>query len=370
MIPQCSPKANYLSHKVEIDAAVSRVLESGWYILGDEVSSFEQEFAEYIGVAHATGVASGTDALELALRACGVGEGDFVATVSHTAVATAAAIMRAGARPLFIDIDPARFTMDPEQLEALLELETSAKPKAVIPVHLYGQPADMSAITVIARKYGLFIIEDCAQAHGAVLDARKVGTWGDIACFSFYPTKNLGALGDGGIAVTRDNQLAEQLVLLREYGWRTRFVSEMPGTNSRLDEIQAAILRVKLKYLDRENERRRELADAYSNNLANSSFTLPRQVKGTQPVFHQYVLRVNDRDRLRAQLKEQGIGTSIHYPVPIHKQQAFSDKIFTPLSLDHTEQISAKILSLPMYPELADREVGMVVKTIRLCEKG
>jgi dTDP-4-amino-4,6-dideoxygalactose transaminase len=365
MIPQSNPKANYLAHKAEIDTAINQVLESGWYILGNEVSSFEREFAKNMGAAQAVGVASGTDALEIALRACGIGEGDFVITVSHTAVATAAAIERARARPVFIDIDPTHFTMAPKQLEALLtSWPFSQKPKAVIPVHLYGQPANMPEILKIARQHRLFIIEDCAQAHGATINGQKVGTWGDLGCFSFYPTKNLGALGDGGIVITNDDKLAEQLRWLREYGWRTRYVSDIPGgINSRLDEIQAAILRVKLKYLNKENEHRRTIAQNYTTLLNNNkSITLPQTMTGTAPVFHQYVIRVKERDALRLALKEQGINTLIHYPVPIHQQPAFSDNQLCPLP--HTEQAASQILSLPMYPELTNQEVEKIAQTL------
>lgn len=360
MIPQSNPKTNYLAHKEEIDLAIHRVLESGWYILGKEVSSFEQEFATYIGTKYAVGVANGTDALELALRACGIGKGDFVVTVSHTAVATATAIVRAGATPLFIDIDPNRFTMAPEQLQRLLAQWTSVKPKAVIPVHLYGQPADMSAILAVAQQYGLFVIEDCAQAHGAKIDNQRVGQLGDIGCFSCYPTKNLGALGDGGVVTTNNTLLAEQLKLLREYGWRTRYISDIAGSNSRLDELQAAILRVKLYHLDKENERRLAIAEKYTDILQNSRLVLPKMIKGTVPVFHQYVIQCEERDKVRARLKETGISTLVHYPQPVHQQPAYADGAMSPLRLFHTEQIAQKIISLPMYPELTDQEIETV----------
>ena len=257
MTPQPYPKANYLAHKTGIDAAVKRVLESGWYILGREVEAFEQEFATYVGIRHAIGVANGTDALHLALRACGIGPGDAVITVSHTAVATVAAIELAGATPVLVDIDPDTFTIDVNSLEDAITKHdqgswsgASACLKAIIPVHIYGHPADMQAIMDIAERYGLFVLEDCAQSHGAVIQGKKTGTWGHISTFSFYPTKNLGALGDGGAVVTNDPQLSERCRLLREYGWRKRFVCDVPGMNSRLDELQAAILRAKLPSLD------------------------------------------------------------------------------------------------------------------------
>ena len=293
-IPQTDPRANYLAHKDEIDAAIAAVLAGGRYILGEQVAAFEREFAAYLGAGstegatHAIGVGSGTDALHLALRACGIGPGDRVFTVSHTAVATVAAIELAGATPVLVDIDPATFTMDPNRLEEAVRRDEGGnssnvkrhssivtRHSAIIPVHLYGHPADMAAILEIARRYDLWVIEDCAQAHGATIDGQKTGTFGDIAAFSFYPTKNLGALGDGGAVVTSDPALAEQTRLLREYGWRERYVSAIPGLNSRLDELQAAILRVKLRYLDAENARRRALAAEYDRLLADSSVRTP-----------------------------------------------------------------------------------------------
>ncbi len=366
MILQSNPKANYLAHKTEIDAAVKQVLGSGWYILGNEVSLFEQEFAKNMEVTHAIGVASGTDALELALRACGIGEGDFVITVSHTAVATAAAIVRTGAKPLFVDIDPDTFTMAPQQLKSLLTTWESKKIKAVIPVHIYGQAANMPEILAIAHQHDLFVIEDCAQAHGATLNNQKVGTLGDIACFSFYPTKNLGALGDGGIVTTNNEKLAEKLGWLREYGWRERYISDIAGgINSRLDELQAAILRVKLPHLEAENKSRRKIAETYTNILSkNRDIILPKITKTNESVYHQYVIQVKERDALHSSLKEQGIATLIHYPVPIHQQAAFSDNDLSPLPLPNTEQAATQILSLPMYPELSIKQAEQVAHTI------
>ncbi len=274
-IPQTDPHASYLAYKDEIDEAVARVLNGGRYILGNEVQSFEHEFAAAIGGAHAIGVANGTDALLLALRACGVGAGHAVFTVSHTAVATVAAIELTGATPVLIDIDPVSYTIDPELLEKAIITNPPGTPRAIVPVHLYGNPADLAAITTIARKYGLLVIEDCAQSHGASLDGRTTGTWGDIASFSFYPTKNLGALGDGGMVVTGSEELALKVRLLRQYGWRERYVSEIPGTNSRLDELHAAMLRVKLRHLASDNERRRSIASQYNSLLKNSGLSLP-----------------------------------------------------------------------------------------------
>ncbi|MGA9347288.1 MAG: DegT/DnrJ/EryC1/StrS family aminotransferase [Anaerolineae bacterium] len=369
-IPQTDPRANYLAHRAEIDAAISRVLDSGWYILGQEVAAFEQEFAAYIGVRHAIGVASGTDALELGLRACGIGPGDAVFTVSHTAVATVAAIERCGATPILVDIDPTTYTIDPSHLEDALKAvinhpsSTVHRPSSIIPVHLYGHPADMPAILDIARRYGLYVIEDCAQSHGAALNRRKTGTWGHIAAFSFYPTKNLGALGDGGMVVTDDADLAEQVRLLRQYGWRQRYVSEIAGTNSRLDELQAAILRVKLHYLDAENRRRQALADAYQELLSSTSLTLPQCAPMARHVYHQYVVRSERRDSLRVFLQERGISTLIHYPVPIHHQPAYRGRLRCDGSMVNTEKVAGEILSLPMYPELTSEQVHQVAEAI------
>jgi dTDP-4-amino-4,6-dideoxygalactose transaminase len=288
-----------LSHKQEIDDAVNRVLESGWYILGDEVSTFEKEFAAYLGVGYCLGVGNGTEALHLALVACGIGPGDEVATVSHTAVATVAAIELAGATPVFVDIDPATFNMDPD----LLKKGITSKTKAVIPVHLYGHPAPIDEILTIAKDHGLCVIEDCAQAHGAIYRDRRIGSFGDMACFSFYPTKNLGALGDGGAVVMNDSRLAEKVRLLREYGWAERYVSHTPGWNSRLDEVQAAILRVKLKHLDFDNSRRIKLAKLYGEGLFETNITLPVVQNGAVHVYHLYVIRVKERSSLQAYLR-------------------------------------------------------------------
>ena len=368
------PKANYLAYKPEIDAAISRVLDSGWYILGQEVSAFEEEFADYIGVRHGVGVASGTDALEISLRACGIGSGDAVFTVSHTAVATVAAIELAGATPILVDIEPITYTMDPNYLEDAIKASSSVRPsspegrrrpRAIVPVHLYGHPADMPAILDIARRYGLYVIEDCAQSHGAILNGRKTGAWGDIAAFSFYPTKNLGALGDGGIVVTDNADLAERARLLRQYGWHQRYVSEIAGTNSRLDELQAAILRVKLCYLDRGNARRRQIAQAYTHLLADTGLVLPTCRTKAEHIYHQYVVRTSERDALRAYLREQAIGTLIHYPQPVHLQPAYANRLTTSGALSHSERAAAEVLSLPMYPELPDEHVTLVADAIR-----
>ncbi|MDO8722363.1 MAG: DegT/DnrJ/EryC1/StrS family aminotransferase [Syntrophales bacterium] len=359
-VPQTDPKAGYLAHQAEIDSAIQRVLDSGRYILGPEVESFEQEFASYIGVRHAMGVGNGTDALELALRACGVGPGDMVFTVSHTAVATVAAIELVGATPVLVDIDPVTYTLDPNCLEAALTRPPAGTPKAVIPVHLYGQPADMPAVLELARRHGLYVIEDCAQSHGATLAGRMTGAWGDLAAFSFYPTKNLGALGDGGMVVTDDPALAERVRLLQQYGWRERYISDIPGGNSRLDELQAAILQVKLQHLDAENECRRRLAQTYNTLLADTGFSLPEARPGATHAFHQYAVCLPQRDALRTYLRQAGIGTLVHYPTPVHLQPAYQDRLPLVATLPWTEQVARQVLSLPIYPQLSDDQVRRV----------
>ena len=364
-IPQTNPKANYLAHKEAIDDAIARVLESGWYILGSEVTAFERAFAAYLGVKEAVGVASGTDALYLALRACGVGPGDIVLTVSHTAVATAAAIGLCGATPFFVDIEPDGYTMDPDRLEDAVRGFRGGHPKAVVPVHLYGHPVDMGAIAEVARRYDLRVVEDCAQSHGATFRGKRTGTLGDIAAFSFYPTKNLGALGDGGMVATDDPDLAENVRLLREYGWKERYVSTVEGLNSRLDELQAAVLRVKLPHLDADNESRRRIAAIYDSILAETALALPKTSPDGTHVYHQYVIRTPRRDTLKTYLREKGIGTLIHYPVPVHLQPAYAGRSLGEEHLPNTENIAGQILSLPMFPELREEQALIVAEGIR-----
>lgn len=361
-ILQSSPKAGYAAHQAEIDAAVARVLLSGWYILGKEVASFESEFAAYLGTAHAVGVANGTDGLRLALRACKIGSGDLVFTVAHTAVATVAAIDMAGATPVYVDIDPVTFTMDPAKLEEAIACAPPGRPKAVLPVHLYGQTADLSAISAICERHGLLLMEDCSQAHGAAWNGRTAGTWGEVAVFSCYPTKNLGALGDAGIVATRNTEIDAQLRLLREYGWRERYVSAVSGENSRLDEMQAAILRVKLNHLDDGNSRRRAAAARYNTLLAGTEVVLPLVRPEADSVFHQYVIRSARRDALREYLKSQEIGTLIHYPVPIHRQPAYARFAHGPLP--ETEAAAREVLSLPLYPEISDDDLCRTAEAI------
>ena len=361
MIPCANPYLQYLARKVEIDNALKRVMDSGWYILGEEVTAFESEFSAYTGVEFGVGVGSGTEALHLALAACNIGSGDEVITVSHTAVATVAAIEQAGAIPVFVDIESDFFTMDPRKIAVAI----TPKTKAIIPVHLYGQPVDLDPILKISKKYGLRMIEDCAQAHGAAYKNKRVGSYGDLACFSFYPTKNLGALGDGGMVVTDHPELAQRLRLLREYGWAERFISHFPGFNSRLDEVQAAILRTKLRYLDQDNMARRRIAMMYRSGLSGSEITLPTCRPDVNHVYHLFVVRVPRRDALKAYLKNKNIAASIHYPVPVHLQPAYQGRLPGRDRLLETEQAAAEVLSLPIYPELSMTEVQAVIEAVR-----
>lgn len=364
MIQCANPLAAYTARKTEIDAAVLGVLESGRYVLGKEVEAFEREFAAYLGVRAAVGVASGTDALEVALRACAVGAGDEVITVSHTAVATVAAIERCGATPVLVDIEPDHYTMNPDAVEPLI----TARTRAIVPVHLYGQPAALAPILDVARRHGLRVIEDCAQAHGARYDGRPVGSWGDLGCFSFYPTKNLGALGDGGLVVTDDAELAQRVRELREYGWAERYVSHRPGLNSRLDEVQAAILRVKLRYLDPDNARRGVLAGCYRRGLAGATVRCPAIRPDATHVYHLYVIRSARRNALQGFLRLADVQALVHYPVPIHLQPAYRVRLRAPMGLPASEAAAGKILSLPMYAELPEESVQTVVDAVRAFE--
>jgi len=366
IIPQTDLRAAYFARRAEIDAAIARVLEGGAYILGAEVEGFEKRFADFIGVAHAIGVASGTDAIELALRACGIGAGDLVFTVSHTAVATVAAIERAGATPVLIDVEPGTYTMAPRELLRALERPPPGRPAAVLPVHIYGQPAELPGLAEIVRAHDLRLIEDCAQSHGALYRGEPAGSFGDVGCFSFYPTKNLGALGDGGMVVTGDPALATTLRELREYGWRERFISARGGINSRLDAIQAAVLGVKLGFLAADNACRQAIAARYDAGLSGLPVVLPVRRPDAAHVFHQYVIRVAERDALRAHLRAAGIGTGIHYPVPIHQQPAYRARLTCgPSGLRVTERAAPQILSLPIYPQLSAEAVDRVVAEIR-----
>lgn len=369
MILQTNPKAAYLAQKSEIDAAIQRVLDSGWYIQGEEVAAFEREFAAYSGSTHAVAVASGTDALIVALRGLGVGPGDAVITVSHTAVATVAAIELTGATPVLVDVDE-YWTMNPEALQKLLTQWPAGAPKAkaIIPVHLYGQPAAMTAIQAIADQHGLAVLEDNSQAHGAKLDGRMVGRWGRIAAYSLYPTKNLGAIGDGGIITTDDATIAETMRALREYGWRERYISDIPGMNSRLDPLQAAILRVKLTRLPEDIARRRSIAERYTDGLDGLvGLGLPQTRPGAMPVYHQYVIDAGERrDEVQVRLKERGVSTLVHYPMPVHLQPAYRGRIaLGPGGLPRSERAAKSVLSLPMYPQLQNAEIEAVIAALR-----
>ena len=368
-VPQANPGAGYLALQADIDAAVARVLRSGWYILGQEVRAFEAEFAAWLGTTAAIGCGNGTDALAIALRALGIGPGASVVTVSHTAVATVAAIEMAGATPVVVDIEPDYFTMDPQELAHVLADPPAGVPpiRAVIPVHLYGQPAALTPIMAACRQHGVPVIEDCAQAHGATLHGRRVGTFTELATFSFYPTKNLGALGDGGMVVTRDARLGTEIAALRQYGWRTHYISEATGVNSRLDELQAAILRARLPHLETQNARRRSIAASYDEALRGKGMAPPVRPDSTH-AFHLYVVRAPDRAALQARLRDAGVATGIHYPVPVHRQPPYQGRIAVgPAGCRATEAAAEQILSLPIYPELTDGQVAHVCEILRRC---
>ena len=347
---------------------MARVLSSGWYVLGAELKAFEAEFADWLGVKAVVGCGNGTDAIVLALRGLGIGPGATVVTVSHTAVATVAAIEMAGATPLLIDIDPDHYTMDADALESVLAQPPSGLPpiRAVVAVHLYGQPADLDRIVPLCRRFGVALIEDCAQAHGARLHGRRAGSFGDAATFSFYPTKNLGALGDGGAVAVSDPVLAQRIAALRQYGWHRHYVSDEAGVNSRLDEVQAAILRVKLAHLDSQNARRVAIAGAYTDVLSDRRLSPPRQRNGASHVFHLYVTRAADRDAMQAVLRSVGVGSGIHYPMPVHLQPAYAGRVaLGPSGCLETEAAAREVLSLPMYPELTDAEVQSVCGVLK-----
>lgn len=364
MIPQNNPLANYLNYKSAIDAAINRVLASGYYILGEETVAFEQEFAHYLGVEYVVSVASGTEALHLSLRGCGVGLGDEVITVSHTAVATVAAIEMTGATPILVDIDLDSYTMDPSHVERVITERT----KAIVPVHLYGQPSDLGPLIEYAKEHELFLVEDCAQSHGAIYQGRKVGSWGYAAAFSFYPTKNLGGLGDGGAVATNSSDLYDKLLAIRQYGWDDERISRIAGYNSRLDELQAAVLRVKLRHLDENNQKRRSVARTYDQLLESQNIVSPAAVPGSAHVYHQYVIRCANRttrDDMRQFMLQQGIGSAIHYPIPIHLQPAYVNRLGSYGSFPVTERVCETVISLPMFPELAQEDLDKITTTIR-----
>jgi dTDP-4-amino-4,6-dideoxygalactose transaminase len=362
VIPWASPLAQYRAHQAPIQSAINRVLDSGTYILGVEVEAFESAFAEYCGGGHGVGVASGTDALILALKALGIGPGDEVITVSHTAVATVAAILAVGATPVLVDVDAVYLTLDP----AALDRAATPRSKAVIAVHLYGQAADLDPILGFARERNLALIEDCAQACGGRYRGRWLGSIGDIGCFSFYPTKNLGAIGDGGIVLTRESKIAERVRRLRQYGWDDSRQTREPGLNSRLDPLQAAILCAKLPHLDEENARRGAIARRYARGLGGLPLATPKERADAQHVYHLYVVACVQRDALMAYFAERQIGCAVHYPVPVHHQCGYAERaIVPPGGLPVTERVCRQILSLPLYPELSDSDVDSVIATIR-----
>ena len=356
------PKAKIDKYKVEINKAIESVLSNGIYILGEEVKNFEKEFAEFIEVKHCTGVANGTDAISLALKSIGVKPGDEVITVSHSAVATVAAIEIIGAVPVFVDIDIKSRCMNPQLIPHMI----SKKTKAILPVHIYGQPAPMNEILQVAEKYNLKIVEDCAQAHGAEINGKKVGSFGDAAAFSFYPTKNLGAIGDGGAVVTNDDEITENLMAARQYGWRERYISSFTGINSRLDELQAAILRIFLKQLEKDNSRRVEIAKKYNSVIDGEVIKAPPQINGSKSVYHLFVIETKDREDLSKFLNSKGVGTALHYPLPIHLQPAYKGRIKGEERLYQTEELYKNVLSIPMYPELTNREINKISELLKL----
>ena len=360
MILCANPSAQFKSYQSEIETAVLAVMRGDRYVLGEEVTKLEQEFASYIGTKEAIGVANGTDALELALRALNIEAGDEVITVSHTAVATVAAIEAAGATPVLIDVEPYYYTLNPLQLDEVL----TSKTKAVIVVHLYGQSADMDAITNFCNKHDLSLIEDTSQAHGAKYKSKRLGSIGDIGCFSCYPTKNLGAIGDAGLITTNSIELATKIRMAREYGWKNR-ISEFAGRNSRLDEMQAAILRIKLKYLDLDNEKRRQIAQYYMTYLSDAHVSLPVIRTDNESVFHLFVIQVERRKELLSYLLSKDIQAGIHYPVPVHLQPAYKDRVLVASDMSVTESLTDRIISLPIYPEISINDIGIVADVIK-----
>ena len=359
-IPFVDLRLQHSALKQEIDKVLNEVLSEGWFVLGRRLEAFEKEFSNYCECKYGVGVGSGTEALHFALRACGVGAGDEVITVSHSFVATALAISYTGAKIVFVDIDPDTYNIDVSRIEKAITRKT----KAIIPVHIYGNPARMEEILAIAKRYKLRVIEDACQAHGATYAGKKVGSFGDAAAFSFYPAKNLGACGDGGCITTSDPGIYENICLFRNYGQKKKYFHSLKGYNSRLDEIQAAILRIKLTQLDRWNKKRRKIAKWYKEGLEGMEIILPSEYELGKSVHHLYVVRVKDRTGLQQRLYEKGIATAIHYPVPIHLQNIYRDNDVRH-HLPVTESISKEILSLPMYPELSRSQVQEVIGIIK-----
>ena len=363
-VPLVDLKAQYLSIKPEIDAAIQRVIDNTAFIMGKEVAQFEEAFAEYCGVDYAVGVASGTAALFLALLAHGIGPGDEVITTPFTFFATGEAISQVGAKPVFVDIDPVTYNIDPNRIEAAITPYT----KAIMPVHLYGQPADMDAINAIAEKHGLIVIEDAAQAHGSRYNGQRAGSLGHAACFSFYPSKNLGCYGDGGAVVTNDPKLAEKVARLRDHGRVSKYEHEELGYGLRLDGIQAAILSAKLPHLDDWNAGRRDRAARYAELLADLPVTTPEHLPHVEPVYHCYTIRLEEdvnRDQVVSHLKAQGVGVGVHYPIPLHLQPAYRFLELEPGDFPVSEHMANRVLSLPIYAELTDEQQEVVVEKLR-----
>ncbi|MCS6844628.1 MAG: DegT/DnrJ/EryC1/StrS family aminotransferase [Caldilineales bacterium] len=360
-IPLVDLKAQYAALKPEIDAAIARVIANASFILGPEVRAFEAAFAAYCQAEHAVGVSSGTAALELTLRALGIGPGDEVITTPFTFIATAEAISAVGATPVFADIDPATYNLDPAAVEAAVTPRT----RAILPVHLYGQPADMDGLAAVARRHGLRLIEDAAQAHGAEHRGRRVGSLADAACFSFFPGKNLGCYGDGGAVVTNDAALADRVRRLRDHGRTSKYVHEEVGFGHRLDALQAAILSAKLPHLDAANAARRRLAARYSQLLADTDLALPSAPAHVTPVFHLYVVRTPRRDQVLAHLQQRGIGAGVHYPLPLHLQPAYRFLGHQPGQFPVAEAAAGQVLSLPLFPEMTEEQQDRVVSALR-----
>jgi dTDP-4-amino-4,6-dideoxygalactose transaminase len=359
-IPFLDLRAPYLELKADIDAAMLRVADSGWYLLGAELRAFEQEFATYVGARHCVGVANGLDALYLSLLALGVGPGDEVIVPSNTYIATWLAVSMTGAKPVPVEPDERTYNLDPARIEGAITPRT----RAVLPVHLYGLPADQEAILAIARRRGIPVLEDAAQAHGARYKGRRIGAFGELTAWSFYPGKNLGAFGDAGAVTTDDDALAEAIRLRRNYGSRVKYVNEVRGINSRLDDIQAAILRAKLPRLEEWNERRRKLAQRYDGHLAELSLVLPHEPEGRQSAWHLYVVRSAERDQLRAHLANAGIETLIHYPIPPHDQQAYAELSFPTDAFPVASSIHHEVLSLPIGPHMSFEQQDRVIEAV------
>jgi len=360
MIPMVDLQRQYKTLKTDIDSAIQGVLDSAQFILGPNVAELEKEVASYHGISYAVGVASGTDALLFALRACGISAGDEVITTPFTFIATAEVISLLHATPVFVDILPETFNIDPDKIKKKI----TKKSMAIIPVHLFGHPADMDPIIDLARKHNLKIIEDCAQAFGATYKGIKVGTLGDCGCFSFFPSKNLAGYGDGGMVTTRDEDTAKYIRLLRDHGSAVKYHHTTLGYNSRLDEIQAAIIRVKLKKIDEFNQRRRTNADLYRSFITRDDVVLPAEMPGCKHVYHQFTLRTKKRERIVSELKSNNVSSAIYYPIPLHKQEVFARQNIKGENLLHSERCAMEVLSLPMFPELEKEEIHYISNVI------